>query len=87
MSNKLMGNKRRNQAEKVLKNATKRASRSEAATVVKQLSKNVDPSLRNQYDVIRKDLLKLRSDLAKGYDLAKSAVERKGFVKQLLGVK
>lgn len=90
MSTKLVDNKRRNHAEKVLRTAskkTKNEAEASATAVKAQIKKNIDPSLREQYEVIRKDLLKLRDDLAKGYDLAKTMVEKKGFVKQLLSVK
>lgn len=87
MSNtKLVDNKRRNHAEKVLRTSSKKG-KNEAVKMIKTFKKNVDPSLREQYEVIRKDLLKLRDDLAKGYDLAKNMVDKKGFVKDLLNVK
>ncbi len=44
-------------------------------------------SLSEQYNVIKKDLLKLREDLSKGYDLTKGLIERKGFINELLKVK
>lgn len=87
MSNtKLVDNKRRNHAEKILRSASKKTSNTstQTASVVKTLKKNMDPSLREQYDVIRKDLLKLRDDLAKGYDLAREALDKKSIMKQLM---
>jgi hypothetical protein len=41
-------------------------------------------SLRDQYLLIRDDLVKLRADLQKGYTLAKSSVEKKSFLRQWL---
>lgn len=88
MSNtKLVDNKRRSHAEKVLRTSSRKGKDMTSDKVINTLKKNVDPSLREQYEVIRKDLLKLRDDLAKGYDLAKNMVDKKGFVKELLNVK
>jgi hypothetical protein len=41
-------------------------------------------NLRDQYQIIREDLLRLKNDLQKGYDLAKGTVEKKGFLGELL---
>lgn len=43
--------------------------------------------LKSQYDVIRNDLLKLRADLGKGYDMAKGMMDRKVLVKEFLNTK
>lgn len=43
--------------------------------------------LKGQYDVIRNDLLKLRDDLGKGYDMAKGMMDKKVLVKELLNTK
>jgi hypothetical protein len=44
-------------------------------------------SLRDQYEIIREDILKLRDDLTKGYNMAKKAVDKKTLVAQLTGSK
>lgn len=86
MGHKSTDNKRKSHTEKVLKTMNKPAQT--ASTPVKdKVSANLDPSLKEQYNVIRKDLLKLREDLAKGYDMAKNLVEKKGLVKQFLNTK
>lgn len=87
MSNKLVDNKRRSHAEKVLQTMSKKASQPGSPTASPaQEKKNVsviDP-LKEQYEVIREDIMKLREDLSKGYDLAKSTLEKKGLIGQLL---
>ncbi|MCM2349663.1 MAG: hypothetical protein NDI69_06560 [Bacteriovoracaceae bacterium] len=50
-------------------------------------TKGSESNLKEQYDIIRNDLLKLREDLSKGYDMAKSMVDRKTLVKQILSTK
>ncbi len=44
-------------------------------------------SLKDQYEIIRNDLVKLRDDLQKGYDMAKNVVEKKSFLGSLLKTK
>jgi len=86
MSNKLVDNKRRSHAEKVLQAMSKRASQPGSPTASPATEKKVsviDP-LKEQYEVIRGDLMKLREDLSKGYDLAKSTLEKKGLISELL---
>jgi hypothetical protein len=86
MSNKMVDNKRRNHVEKVLQTMSKKATQSGSPTASPAPEKKVsviDP-LREQYDVIREDLLKLREDLSKGYDLARSTLEKKGLISELL---
>jgi hypothetical protein len=34
-------------------------------------------TLKDQYEVIKQDILKLRSDLSKGYDLVRDLVDKK----------
>lgn len=86
MSNKLVDNKRRNHADKVLQAMSKKATQPGSPTASTATEKKVsviDP-LKEQYDVIREDLLKLREDLSKGYDLAKTTLEKKGLISELL---
>jgi hypothetical protein len=86
MSNKLVDNKKRNHAEKVLQAMSKKASQpgSPIATPATDKKTSVVDPLRDQYEVIRKDLLKLREDLSKGYDMAREVLERKGLINELL---
>lgn len=85
MARKSVVNKHKSHTDKVLKGMSKNA---QAATSIAKdkIVANLDPTLKDQYNVIRKDLLKLREDLAKGYDMAKS-VDKKNLVKQLLDTK
>lgn len=85
MGRKSTDNKRKSHTEKVLK--TMKPVQTASTAVKEKAPTNLDPSLKEQYNVIRKDLLKLREDLAKGYDMAKNLVEKKGLVKQFLNTK
>jgi hypothetical protein len=87
MSNKLVNNKKRNHVEKVLKAMSGKGSQ-QASSVTTPASDSkkstvIDP-LRDQYEVIRKDILKLREDLSKGYDMARGVLERKGLINEIL---
>ncbi len=75
-----MGQKRSTQIEKTLKGISRRASRS-------GVNDEGDPSLREQYAIIREDLQKLRSDLQKGYVMAKGMVEKRSFLGDLFGAR
>ena len=93
MSNKLVDNKRRSHSEKVLQNMSKKvrpdanSSDEETTTQAADTKKDSTSALRDQYEVIRTDILQLRDDLVKGYDMAKQMVEKKGLVKQILRAK
>jgi uncharacterized protein involved in exopolysaccharide biosynthesis len=88
MSNKLVDNKRRGHAEKVLQKLSQKASQpggsSNTASTSSSKNKSIIQPLREQYDVIRKDIIKLRDDLNKGYEMTKEVVEKKGLISQLL---
>ena len=79
MSNKLVDNKRRSHADKILQTMSKKASQpgSPSASPAAEKKVSVIDPLKEQYEVIREDLMKLREDLSKGYDLAKSTIEKK----------
>lgn len=69
--------RKKSQTYRLLK-GIKKASKATSAL------ENVDVSgLREQYKVIREDIIKLRNDLQKGYDMAKGAVEKKSFLNQI----
>lgn len=76
-----MSQKKHSHTGKILKGMTKRASKPNEETQ-KSRNSTVD-GLREQYDVIREDILKLRDDIQKGYDMAKGAVEKKSLIGQL----
>lgn len=44
-------------------------------------------NIKKQYGVIRNDILKLREDLQKGYDMTRDLVEKKSFFRQLIKAK
>lgn len=78
MAGKVM-DKKRPHAAKVLKQvARKNTGVSETKSV------NQKSSLRTQYQVIREDMLRLKNDLVKGYDLAKDWLEVKTTIRGLL---
>lgn len=90
MSSKLLDSKKRNHAEKILQRMSKKASANTASKPVEtsaSRSKEADTTLSEQYEIIRSDILKLRDDLSKGYDMAKGMIERKGLINQLLKAK
>ena len=89
MSSKLLDSKKRNHADKILQKMSKKASADTTKPFESQATKSSTsaPTLGEQYEVIRGDILKLRDDLSKGYDMAKSMIERKGLINQLLKVK
>lgn len=91
MSNKLVDNKRRSHAEKVLQTMSKKASQpgsplASSGESTEKKTSIIDP-LKDQYEVIVQDVMKLREDLSKGFDLARSTLEKKGLISELLKVK
>jgi hypothetical protein len=71
-----MSQKKPTHIEKTLKGMSRRVSKSASY-------RRLDPSLREQYAIIRQDLQKLRDDLHKGYDMAKGMVEKRSFLGQI----
>jgi hypothetical protein len=78
-----MSQKKHTHTEKVLKGMSKRAARPDHASQEHIAKDSGFSGLRDQYDVIREDIMKLREDLQKGYDMAKGAVDRKNLLGQL----
>ena len=62
---------------KVLQKTTRRGSSDKPSGV----------ELKDQYQIIRDDLIKLRSDLVKGYDMARRWMDQHGSVKSFLKAK
>lgn len=67
-----------------------------AAMLVKRMNKKgeqqnqdstEDSALVQQYRVIRDDLMKLRDDLTRGYDMAKDAVEKRTILNELMKIR
>lgn len=92
MTSKLINNKRSAHAEKVLKSLSKKKSdhsvtvdRSEAFSAPSSTS--MVSEIKHHYYVIRKDLMRLRDDLAKGYDMAKNFLDTKTLMKEFLKTK
>lgn len=71
-----MSQKRSSHTERILKGLSKKATK-------RTVNSDKLLSLKDQYDVIKEDFLKLRRDLQKGYDMAKDTVEKKSFLNQL----
>jgi len=59
--------------EKVLNKLTKKASRPNTNSS----KSSVHVTLKDQYEVIKQDILKLRDDLSKGYDLVRNLTDKK----------
>jgi len=84
MTNKLTDNKRRHHAQKILQKVSKK-SETTTGSVANQESLPVESlNLKNQYDIIVKDIVQLKTDLAKAYAMAKVWMENKGTVRDLL---
>ncbi len=47
-------------------------------------SSNDESGLSEQYRVIKEDLMKLRDDVTRGYDMAKDAVDKKTILNELM---
>lgn len=75
-----MSQKRSSHTERILKGLSKKASKQGDTSSTANVSIS---SLREQYDVIREDIVKLKGDLQKGYDLAKGAVDKKSLLNQI----
>lgn len=82
-TSKLIDNNRRVHAAKVLAESSKKNQiQEEEVSEIKmtKLSKSKSKGenlLNEQYQIIREDVLKLREDLAHGYDLLKDYIESK----------
>lgn len=87
-TSKQIDNNRRTHAAKVLAQASKKNQTSEEKVHEheKEQSSSIK-SLNKQYSVIREDVLKLREDLAHGYDLLKDYLESKMNLRTLIRVK
>lgn len=66
--------------EKVLKGMAKKSAQT-------QQHSEADATLKQQYEIIKSDLLKLREDLEKGYDMAKTQLNSKSLIGAVLGKK
>lgn len=75
MPTKSVDNKKRI-AAKVVKVPKKSSSRTG--------KQSPEAELKNQYHLIREDLNKLRDDLAKGYDMARTWIDKKSSLKSFL---
>lgn len=75
MASKSVDNKRKATA-KVLSTPKKSSSRSG--------KRSPEAELKDQYYLIRDDINKLRDDLAKGYDMARTWIDKKGSIKEFL---
>jgi hypothetical protein len=71
----LRGGNMSKHSEKAIAKTAKRVTA--AANTVKSQVKSDSAELMSQYDVIRKDLVKLKVDITKGYDMAKNLVDKR----------
>jgi len=71
---KLIDNNRRSHAAKILAETSKKNKSIETNISV---NKKSSAAIEGQYRIIRQDILKLRTDLARGYDLVKDWVGTK----------
>jgi hypothetical protein len=69
--------------EKILHTMSKKLSAGPVNEKSEEKTSVIDP-LKDQYEVIRQDVLRLRDDLSKGYDLIKETFEKKGIISELL---
>lgn len=76
-----MSQKRSSHTERLLKGLSKKVARPQGQKTAP--GSDAISNLREQYHVIREDIMKLRDDLQKGYDMAKGAVEKKSLIGQL----
>jgi hypothetical protein len=70
---------RRKSPAKILHKNSKKTGSSGRATKV-----SPEAQLKDQYNIIREDITKLRDDLAKGYDLARNFIDKKGMLRSYL---
>jgi hypothetical protein len=75
MANKSVDDKRKTTA-KIVRTPKKASSRSSKPSP--------EAELKDQYYLIRDDINKLRDDLAKGYDMARTWIDKKGALKSFL---
>lgn len=91
---KLIQSKRRGHAAKVLQQMSKNLGPESFSSSAKvEASQEKMPSksaMKNQVDLIRKDLVRLRHDLSRGYEMARKYLDKlqpKSLVKDLLKTK
>lgn len=68
--------------QKIITKMSKKAMRSD-----KSGNQIRSGDFKQQYEIIRKDVMKLKKDLQKGYDMARRVVEKKGFLNQFIKTK
>lgn len=81
MSNKRSEIKRKNHVAKMLNQIVERGAQTPAGSKVSKTL--ADNGLVDQYKVIREDIMKLREDLSKGYDMAKSLMDKRNLTQML----
>ena len=71
-------------SEKVLKKLAKKATQSSQTSQPSDDNSSPVENLKEQYRIIRDDILKLREDLSKGYDVAKQTLTDRNTLTQIL---
>jgi alkylated DNA nucleotide flippase Atl1 len=78
--NKVVENKRSRHVDKVLQNLSKATSQPHAHVDTEAKATAQEDSLTEQYNIIRQDLMKLRDDVVKGVDLAKTSLNKETII-------
>lgn len=80
---KLIDNKRRNHAAKILANSSRKNQEETKKPSISKTkrSRNKDVDIKEQIQIIKDDLVKLRVDVTRGYELAKNWLESRATFK------
>lgn len=78
MTTKSTDSKRKSPAKILHKNSKRTSSNARSAKA------SPESQLKDQYYIIREDITKLRDDLAKGYDMARNWMDKKGTLRSYL---
>ena len=70
----MVSNKRRSHAAKVLQQVSKNS----ALEILHHDKSTPEAAIKRQYDIIRRDLMKLREDLVRGFDLTRIYFQKNG---------
>lgn len=73
--------------EKILQNVAKSSTNGSKASSTTTSKATNGNALVEQFNVIREDVLKLRDDLARGYDMAREMLDKKTLMKEFLKAK
>lgn len=80
---KIVENKRSRHVDKVLQNISKATGGTHTEPKMEAKASHQEESLTEQYNIIRQDLMKLRDDVVKGVDLAKSSFNKNTIIEMI----